>query len=268
MRRLVRHTPKQKSDDSPPLKTAEADRGNSSPLQLPKAEDDESPLLQASRPEFWLIAITLSGVAALLYPLIMWRFGFSRNYLVRYDLSDVIIVWLGSIVLAIVLYLLIAVIGTWLYKGGIQLYHWYMTPSANDEPITTLHKLARHHLSIWRPYVKVKVGQEETQAFLLETYSEKKMDFWVSTRVMIKPKDGHDPSLENEVEKYLTRGSDGRLPEKDTGHLVNFLNQKNNTAWELYWESRGSFHGPFNVKKEQLILPIGKDWLLVGKGEG
>jgi hypothetical protein len=95
--------------------------------------------LEATKPEFWLAAVTLSIAIAFLYP----RFG-GVDYLSSvYGLRDVIWIWFISLAIGVAVYLAIA-----LWRGG---RHDWLTPSADDDPPTVVKKLARQKLELDRP---------------------------------------------------------------------------------------------------------------------
>ena len=71
-----------------------------------KVSGPEFPLTPGN-PEFWFVAITLSLIAGLFYPLITSWFGRGRNYFLGYGIEDVIYVWCGSIVVGSFTFLLV-----------------------------------------------------------------------------------------------------------------------------------------------------------------
>jgi hypothetical protein len=76
--------------------------------QLSTKKPAEDYPLKTLSPEFGLIAVSLSGIAAFLYPPItQWFTHVRRDYLVRYDLSDIVHIWLASVGLAIAGYFLV-----------------------------------------------------------------------------------------------------------------------------------------------------------------
>lgn len=220
-----------------------------------KQEGDTFPLKTLS-PEFGLIAVTLSGIAAALYPFItQWLTGVRRNYLIRYDLSDVENIWLGSIIVALAVMSGIRVV-TWLYQR-------LMRPSVKDSAITTIRKLSRRRLNLVRPYVIVKLDGEEKYGYLLERHKENKQEYWVSPAIVIQWKASNNPSLRKKLDDYLAINSDNQVAPFAAWHLANVLQKDNHVAIEVSYETLGEPHGPMKIKREFIVDLFASPQLIV-----
>ncbi len=112
--------------------------------------------VKATTPEFWVVAVTASGIVAYVYRLLT-----GRDYLVAYGLKDVINVWLLSIfVFGAGLYLILAL--------GVRGWNWWWSPSMKDEPVDVLRKLHRRGVGVYLKQVELK-GPPATRALLMES---------------------------------------------------------------------------------------------------
>ena len=205
--------------------------------------------LKVKTAEFWLVAITLSLLTALTYPVVTgWR-GVSRNYLEGYGLSDVVWVWFASVVFATVAYFVVA--------GGINLcariVKWYRswearqrTPSAKDTPITVLRKLHKQNLGISRDRVDVKVEGELQRAYLLEPWEEDREKIWVGPNIVVEWLAGADTELQQKVEEQLgPRGSAVAL----AALLEEGLRRGD---LRVRWKRMGQLAGPYEARTANL----------------
>ena len=118
---------------------------------------------------FWLVAVTLSGVAAALYPVVTGWFGPPREYLTSFTLEDVMLVWFASITLPIPLYLVGGTI-VFLIKAELARRAAAETartvPNENDPPLVFLRKLmeagATPNGQVFQAYALVSGGATQT----------------------------------------------------------------------------------------------------------
>jgi hypothetical protein len=199
--------------------------------------------LKTVSPEFGLIAVTISGIAAFLYPPItQWFTHVRRDYLVRYDLSDIVYIWLASVGLAIAGYFLVgACLNLW--KRYLNWYVQQRTPAESDSPIEILYKLDRQGLDIQRYYVDLKVDGESPHAYLLQGVDEQEK-LWLSPTIVVHWKDGASQQLQDEVTNRIKQGN-ARL-------LADLLSKENHTAWEVTWRPLKIHDKPFQVKREEI----------------
>jgi hypothetical protein len=123
------------------------------------ANKADFPLAVASA-DFWVIAITLSGLMAVWYP---------RDYLSAYGTRDLVEVWLVSVVLGA-------------GAGGLWFGWTYVwsTPSGKDSPITVLRKLGRQGLGIECEQVKLEDGRT---MYLLQKMPQDEGAVWVGPTI-------------------------------------------------------------------------------------
>lgn len=162
--------------------------------------------LKLKTPEFWLIAITLSVITALIYPVVTGWFGVSRNYLEGYGLGDVVRVWLASIIFTASAHFIVAFgidkvrsIKAWYWKRKVQRH----TPSAKDTPIAVLYKLHIQGLGIILERVDIKVRGKIHRAYLLEPKREGQNAIWVGPNIIVKWLKQADSQFRQKVEEHL-----------------------------------------------------------------
>lgn len=164
-------------------------------LFRPEADTGEFPF-GAATPEFWVLAITMSG-------LIVWAWGLPQRenpLLHAYGLRDVLEVWVASLALAFVLYTA-AVLGrrAWLARR---------TPKSGDSPIAILRKLARQKLTIERELVTV-VSQDGDRHLLRLQADTARARTWLGPRIEFKwHGDGFDQALADALKHHLDETRD------------------------------------------------------------
>lgn len=142
-------------------------------------ESGKNILLDAKTPEFWLFAITLSLLTALLYPHITGLFGVQRDYLKGYGVRDVFQVWMGSILLGFLFWaLFVGVINIYAHMKNLQKKRYSF--SENDSPITYLQKLSHANVAfpLKQADVQSNTGTGE-RYFVIEEIREEGC-YWVS----------------------------------------------------------------------------------------
>ena len=108
------------------------------------AGTSSNPPVEEKSIQFWVIAITFSILMAIVYP----RLG-GNDYLESYSLEDVVRVWFWSLVAGGVLYL-VALVVAHVYAIAVAWSVTRRTPSADDQPVDLLRKLARQKLGLTR----------------------------------------------------------------------------------------------------------------------
>jgi len=175
---------------------------------LDKSEDEKKKfLLEVKKPEFWLVAITLSGIMAYGYPEVTGRLtGVRRNYLEGYGLTDVVQVWLSSIVLAAA-----AFVGALGMRNIVQeISRWLQSinqkrrvPAEDDDPLTLLRKLHRQNLGVYLDRVVLKIGGADHFGFVLESLGEDWEKLWVGPAIVVEWLEGAGVELRMQVESQL-----------------------------------------------------------------
>lgn len=214
--------------------------------------------LKAKEAEFWVVAITLSLFAALIYPVVTgWR-GEPRSYLEGYGLGDVMQVWFGSVLLGTVGYLAAAT-GLNLRGRVARLYWARRRPSPADSPVIVLRKLHRQGLGVTLPQVTVEVEGAVQQAFVLEQAKADRETMWVGPSMVVNWAPGADNELRKKVHDQLAaaRGTSwlGRLlrRNKGTAGLANLLEDgEKEGALRVMWKRTGRLEAPYEVKRKDV----------------
>ncbi len=134
--------------------------------------DSRLPQLTISSPGFWIVAVSLSGVFALVYGSLT-----PNNYLLRYGVEDLRNVWLASVVIGASFYLLYA----WLTLKNRRQH----VPTANDEPLTLLRKMARNKVGIPPSKVRFKLASIDLEGHVVERIEDGMQSLWVAPLISI-----------------------------------------------------------------------------------
>lgn len=174
---------------------------------------------QPTNPQFWVAAITISIPVILVYRLLI-----NRDVLGFYGLSDLVAIWLASVI----------VLGLGGYFAIIGGRRWYLrrrTPSESDTPIRILEKLSRQGLDVFREQVRFDItenGAAKTyQALLFQKRDPNRPTSWVGPPIQVVWK-GAKQKLKDAVDNQ-------RKPGSDPGELARTL-QGGGRAVELKWK--------------------------------
>jgi hypothetical protein len=210
------------------------------------AHKSEYPL-KVKTPEFWLVAISLSILAALIYPIVTGWIDKPRDYLKGYMLNDIVWIWGASVVFSMLSYLVL-IGGSKLvilaYESGSAAWEERKkrerTPSDTDDPITILRKLHKQNLGINLPRANVVIREQPERAYLLEPQTESQTKIWVGPNIVIKWLSVTD-ELYQKVREQL--GVDG-----DANVLAELLEQGKKKKLLLdRWKHEGQLAGPHEV---------------------
>jgi hypothetical protein len=196
--------------------------------------DSKLPQLTVSSPGFWIIAISLSGVFAVLY-----TFTTGHNYIIRYGPEDLRNVWLASIVVGLVIYLLIA--------GLTSKHRREYIPTANDSPTTILKKLSKNRLSILRPKVQFKLNGVDLDGYVIEQLDDEQTKVWV-----IPPIGAEWDSTQDALnaQQKFQKGVDGRSDPETLARQLEDAMQKNQVS--VRWGAQKAIPNPFHLKVEAI----------------
>jgi hypothetical protein len=136
--------------------------GSNKPTQWPKLEPPSA--------EFWVVAVTLSGVFAIVYT---WWTG--TDLLVRYGAADLRFVWLSSIGAGGVFY------------GAMVLWNMWRNmsrPGARDNAMTTLSKMGARGLTLRVQKAEVTLKNAPLTAFVVDDSNAQAV--WVAPPIELK----------------------------------------------------------------------------------
>lgn len=205
--------------------------------------------IKIKTPQFWLCAITLSLITALVYPIITGWFGLSRNLLEGYGLKDVMRIWFASIIFTVAAYFIISgLINTsalfiHLYKKKkIQKY----SISKNDTPIEVLKKIGKQKLSVYLECVDVKIGEKSQRAYLLENRIKGKQKIWVGPKIVIENLRHNEVDFQEKIRERLKSM-------KSVLDFVSLLERGiNHNKIHVSWEKMDQLKGPRQVKTNEI----------------
>jgi len=154
--------------------------------------------------QFLVAAITISIPVIWLYILIV-----NRDFLGNYGLSDLVNIWMASV-------LLLGIGGYCLIIGGHRLQMGRITPSEKDEAIDMLWKLERQGLGVCLDQVEFPAPEKGDQrigsAFLLQKKSPERDTVWVGPAIEVRWEKGADQKLKDEVDiQRALGGNPGKL---------------------------------------------------------
>ena len=202
-------------------------------------------LLPATGSDFWVVAIALSLISAVIYPLLTAFFGERRDYLVAYGFKDFAYIFGFSIVCALFVF------GGYLGLLGLRRL-WkqrqlrQQTPQKTDSACQILDKLAKVGQDAQLRQAYPNGGSEAGAALVLEPWSTE-TQIWLAPPArltLILPKT--DPSYYEALDEQ-DRMVTGEIT--DPGALLKQI-QAGRAAkwWTLDWKTVGTIQGPTLAK--------------------
>jgi hypothetical protein len=174
--------------------------------------------------EFWLIALTLSLVTALIYPHMT-----GRNYLRGYGLIDVVYVWLGSILVAAIVAFAQFIRPFFMRK--------YYEPQFEDMPLDALCKAKRSRASL----AQVEMDGKPDHYFV---YREGANQTWVAPKIKYEFSKGcseEDKKGFNDKIKECLKKIEKQKPDYDVDKLVRLIREAADTRRiGMWWDSSTS----------------------------
>ena len=197
--------------------------------------------LEPKTGEFWMLVVTVSILAVPLYQWLTGLFGISRNYLVMYGLTDVVLVWSGSIAGGLLAYFL---------GLGIYSWRWRKIPRAEDSELTILRKLKRNG---WR-YALHQVDSSEKPGQRYFVFMQVPGDpgkVWVVPSIFYSWNANAEGDLKTQFSNELAKGlvSDAMIK------LISQATRKH--VLSVWWENHAQ---PFQADLSKIIKrypPIG-----------
>lgn len=209
--------------------------------------------LDFKKPEFWFVAVTISLIAILLYPLLTGPFlSFllrrpmsSRDYLQGYGFNDILLLWLGAVLLG----LFVWVAGSttvWLGLKGrnalVVFRAWRertrrtaLVPSEDDSPLVILRKIANNQKGFDLRQVKYPGGDASQYVFVLPSGFPEPGKIWVVPRIRLQWRKATD-RFKDEFDVLKSN-------EQDTRTLIRTLERwldPRDPVVELDWDRSGA----------------------------
>jgi hypothetical protein len=196
--------------------------------------DSKLPQLTVSSPGFWIVAISFSGLFAIGYAYVT-----DHNYLIRYGPEDLRNVWLVSIGMGIVFYLLLA--------GSTAKHRRDYIPTADDSPTTILKKLSKNRLTILRPEVQFKLNGVDLKGYVVERIDDDQTKVWVIPSI--------DTYWDNTAEalkaqEEFQKGVDSRSEPESLAKQLDDAIQRSYVS--VRWASKQAIPNPFHLKVEMI----------------
>jgi hypothetical protein len=218
-------------------------------LGILKGRADE--MTNATSRKFWVGAISISLITALLYPLVTGAVGPGRNYLDGYGLRDVLYVWLAAIGLTAA--------GYYLWRGAAAGRASFQArrerqrrPAAGDPPLTVLRKLPRQGLGLELPQAELTLDGEPERVFLLEPPDVEREEIWVGPEVVLEWRydrmQADDEDLRRQVLAQLSADGD---PQVLTGLLEE---GQTRGVLEVVWRPAARLRGPYQAAKTDIKI--------------
>ena len=215
--------------------------------------------LDLKSPEFWMLAVFLSGVAAFAYPYlttwIKWL-GPPRDYLAGYGLRDIMIVWSGSVIAGMLLWIM------W-YGGGSlrqRLIKWFVgrnMPNEKDNEIQTIQKLAANQMDLALDQVKIKIGGAEQSVFMLERERANRTKIWIAPAIIYRHVSDYFSPLYNEFITLLEQAI-------NADKMAQIMREASETGELTFtWEKTGLIQHPTEIETSAIVERRGKRRILV-----
>ena len=195
--------------------------------------DDATFPFPLKEPESWVP--TVIGSAAILF--IAWLFGV--NLLDRYSLTDLVLLWIASMIAGGVLYVGALLISNRLRRSRI--------PTAADEPIALLEKLAKQGLDLRRPRFSYDTGSGTLDLYLLQPPSDSRPSTWSAPKIVYTWAK-LDDALNERIQEQLDHNHDAAALAASLREGVS----KNSLTVAYASDDGGAVHSPVLVPKEKI----------------
>ncbi len=205
-------------------------------LGLFKVKDQSRlPALAVTDPGFWVIAVTLSGVFAWAYSAIR-----QRNYLVRYGPADLEAVWLWSIALGALAFLIYAG-----WTNGRRSLH---VPGREDSQVQILEKMSRNGIGLAAARVEFAMNGKTMRMFVVEKIGDDQTMVWVTPAIQVNwAATDAGRAAETEFRTLVTaNGEPAGVAKKIRDGLSGGL------ATGVAWETTGAVPNPYHLKVESI----------------
>lgn len=207
-----------------------------------------------------LVAITLSLLATFVYPILS-----GRNYLRGYGLRDVMMVWFGSILFALVVWSGVA--GTISLRAKLRRYQQQqaqqrdlaaqaehigrITPTKNDSPLDMLTRMALNGVQVPPEQAMASLaGSTATRCFVVLPSASAGAPVWVAPPIYLK-RDATNPQAAWTQPQLLSElQKDGVTGNCES--LMKFLRNAQLQGWSAEWGESGVVVSPTPVKTDDV----------------
>jgi hypothetical protein len=222
--------------------------------------------LDFKKPEFYVIAITISLVIIAFYPQItgplltvLYRRPMSsRNYLQSYGFNDILLLWLGAVVLGVLIWV-IGSAGFWLFQWGFNHVKAFLdkrerekqmalVPFPKDSPLITLRKIANNQGGSDLQQAHYPLGDQASSVFILPSGFPEPDKVWVAPRIRLQWRKDND-SLKDELDRLLSQPRSMRELVEKLEAWVNPLDPVIDLDWE---RTKGLVKSPTLVYENQI----------------
>lgn len=208
--------------------------------------------LTAGKPEFYVVAITVSFLVAFAYPLFR---GEDIGLLERVSTIDVALIWFGSIILVAPLSYALAVLGAQAYRNAQikaknaeikrkEAERQRVEPLTSDTPEIILRKLASLRQTLMLDAHNIKTAPGHTQLLFKLGFGDGAASetSWLAAAILIKVDAGAAD---------LEQGIDDAIENDDIAALVTLLDMHNGN-YTIQWEAIAGGSDPRQVENSEL----------------
>ncbi len=203
-----------------------------------------------------LVAITLSLLATFVYPFLS-----GRNYLRGYGLRDVMLVWFGSMVFALLVW--VGVAGTISLRAKFRRYEQQqaqqrdqaaqaeyigrITPTKNDSPLDMLTRMALNSVQVPPEQVMASLaGSKPSRCFVVLPPASADAPVWVAPPIYLKRDATNPQAAWNQAQLLAELQKDGVTGNCES--LIKFLRDAQLQGWSAEWGESGVVVSPTPVK--------------------
>lgn len=215
------------------------------------------PAAELTKAQFWLVAITLSMVAALAYRIVTGWLGDPRNYLEGYRLEDVVRVWGGSILVTFFLFVAWVSVTELRQRRRLRKEQERLrqeqerTPVAGDSPVEILRKLDRQGLGFILETAELPIaGRPKGERLYLLQRPEGRTRIWVGSGLDVRWPAAAGADLRKRIDSELKRQDQG-----SAARLADLLQEAAEKEVKVDWRLTGEAHkGPRETDLSPLVL--------------
>ncbi|MSV35694.1 MAG: hypothetical protein EXQ47_08870 [Bryobacterales bacterium] len=168
-----------------------------------------------------------------------YRYLTGTDYLVRYGAADLLRVWLWSIGIGVVFYVVAALIVTTLRKNRV--------PRATDDQIAILRKMNRHDRKIVNGVVTFKLNNVDMRGYPAERIEDGQTLVWVAPKIVTQ----WDAAAAAQTARGAFEKQINDRASLDA--LAQSLEDAKGRGWvQLRWNTENSILDPYHLKIESI----------------